>query len=565
MLAVLASFLASTAAHSVAKVDVTGCWQGPAATQFPRSSFPRCQKVDSTITAYWRLDENLLAVGLDVATVGGWVGFGISANGGMKGADIVIVTKHGDKWKAGDYFSATYDTPVADKHSDVDLLSVVQSNGHTYAAFQRPVEATCGLDDAEEDFDVTSGPTFLIFAYNSDTFALDQHTHHVHTSVMMGGTQEEALTPTHPPLPNTTYTVEVVTPAVDVPTDTTTYMCSLHMLPHDQKYHAYLIEPIMSNHPLLHHMIIYMCDSEPANFTEGAPPQPCHMSGCTAFWQGWAPGVGDSWAPADAAWPIGTTKNTYLRLEIHYNNPEGMSGVVDQSGFRIHYTPELRTHDVGVLMVGPYTNLINIPAGESNFHISNECPTGCTSNKIPADGVRVFGVNLHMHLTGKKAWLQHIRGTTELPLLGDEPYYDFAFQHSVARDVMLMPGDRMIMNCIYDTTERTAPTVGGEGTYNEMCFGFLTYYPYNPDLATYCGDIRPQYDVGLCVPEDVDLFYTVVNRSTSEAIAAGYITLIGNEPAFTPLPPNLCLKSGAATVVPSAILLALAALAALLL
>eukprot|EP00004_Rigifila_ramosa_P007335 TRINITY_DN182_c0_g1_i3.p1 TRINITY_DN182_c0_g1~~TRINITY_DN182_c0_g1_i3.p1 ORF type:complete len:568 (-),score=136.72 TRINITY_DN182_c0_g1_i3:17-1675(-) len=551
---------------AVAKADPTGCWEGTAGTEFPRSTFPRCQKVDSTTTVYWRLDEDVLAVGLDVATVGGWVGFGISSNGGMKGADIVIVTKHGSKWKAGDYFSATYDTPVPDKHSDVDLLSVVQSNGHTYAAFERPVEATCGLDDAEEDFDVTGGATFVIFAHNSETFALEQHTHHVHTAVMLSGTQEEALTPTHPPLPNTTYTVEVVTPAVEVPTVTTTYMCSLHVLPHDQKYHAYLIEPVMSNHPLLHHMIIYMCDNEPANFTEGAPPGACSMSGCTSFWAGWAPGGGDAWAPAEAAWPIGTPKNTWLRLEIHYNNPDGMSGIVDQSGFRIHYTPELRPYDVGVLAVGTFTDLISIPAGESAFHISNECPTGCTSNKIPPTGMHVFAVALHMHLTGKKAWLQHIRGTTELPLLGDEPYYDFAFQHGVARNVTLLPGDRMIMHCVYDTTERTTTTVGGEGTDNEMCFGFLTYYPANPDLATYCGDIRPQFDIGVCVPEDVDLFSTVVNRSSTEALAAGYITILHDEPAYKPLPPNLCLKGAAAATVPSALLLALlAGLAALVL
>ncbi|KAK7083168.1 DBH-like monooxygenase protein 1 [Halocaridina rubra] len=57
--------------------------------------------------------------------------------------------------------------------------------------------------------------------------------------------------------------------------------------------------------------------------------------------------------------------------------------------------------------------------------------------------------------------------------------YDFNFQQSriLREEVSLMPGDTFITECGYDSRERNVPTFGGFGTEEEMCLGFLYYYP----------------------------------------------------------------------------------------
>ena len=42
---------------------------------------------------------------------------------------------------------------------------------------------------------------------------------------------------------------------------------------------------------------------------------------------------------------------------------------------------------------------------------------------------------------------------------------------------MILPGDTLIMDCFYDTTNRDIFTLGGESTSEEMCLAFYLYYP----------------------------------------------------------------------------------------
>jgi len=51
------------------------------------------------------------------------------------------------------------------------------------------------------------------------------------------------------------------------------------------------------------------------------------------------------------------------------------------------------------------------------------------------------------------------------------------------------PGDEIRVHCIYQSLTRSDTTYYGEATSDEMCFGFLTYYPAVPKF-TYCGQWR---------------------------------------------------------------------------
>jgi len=51
------------------------------------------------------------------------------------------------------------------------------------------------------------------------------------------------------------------------------------------------------------------------------------------------------------------------------------------------------------------------------------------------------------------------------------------------------PRDEIRVHCIYESMTRTTTTYYGEATADEMCFGFLSYYPAVPKF-TYCGQWR---------------------------------------------------------------------------
>jgi len=84
--------------------------------------------------------------------------------------------------------------------------------------------------------------------------------------------------------------------------------------------------------------------------------------------------------PREAGLRLGSSLSTrFVRLEIHYNNPETLSGVIDQSGIRFYYVNNLRKYDVGVLEVGmTYTPDMAIPPRQSQFLWKGRCPSSCT-------------------------------------------------------------------------------------------------------------------------------------------------------------------------------------------
>ena len=79
--------------------------------------------------------------------------------------------------------------------------------------------------------------------------------------------------------------------------------------------------------------------------------------------------------------------------------------------------------------------------------------------------------------------LRHIRNGQELPIILQDNSYDFNFQAS--RQVSkgrghILPGDELILQCEYGTLGRKNPVIGGLSTREEMCLGFILYYPRSP-------------------------------------------------------------------------------------
>ncbi|KAL3171519.1 hypothetical protein MRX96_013721 [Rhipicephalus microplus] len=167
-------------------------------------------------------------------------------------------------------------------------------------------------------------------------------------------------------------------------------------------------------------------------------------------------------------------------LEVHYNNPALHPDYVDSSGITIYYTGELRPYDVGILEIGlEYTDKMAIPPRQPGFHLNGYCISECTRVALPTAGITLVAAQLHTHLTGERIRVRHVRGGAELPEMARDDHFSTHFQEIrlLKRRLQLMPGDALVINCTYNTLERTNVTLGGFGIREEMCVSYIHYFP----------------------------------------------------------------------------------------
>ena len=70
---------------------------------------------------------------------------------------------------------------------------------------------------------------------------------------------------------------------------------------------------------------------------------------------------------------------TFLVLEVHYDNPRKIAGMVDNSGMEFFYTNEAAENRTGLLMLGQWSlNTLIIPPRADNFVVNALTPQQCT-------------------------------------------------------------------------------------------------------------------------------------------------------------------------------------------
>uniref|UniRef100_A0A3B5BBC6 Monooxygenase DBH like 1 n=1 Tax=Stegastes partitus TaxID=144197 RepID=A0A3B5BBC6_9TELE len=414
----------------------------------------------------------------------GWVGFGLSPNGGMKGSDIVI----GGLGPDGSYFTDRHatgkSTPLVDEQQNYVLLSMSENDGQTIMTFQRTIKA---CDD--KDFHITTGPIKLIYAYGT-TDKIEYH-------MSRRGTKEVNLLNYMPrTVPTSSNYLSAQMDKFTVPAVPTYYHCKVLQFPKlNTKHHIYQIEPVIENKDVVHHILLYRCP----HFVTQTYEYKCYVGdvGDTCFHvlASWGIGGAVFEFPENVGIPVGgDNNNPFYRLEIHYNNPESKAGKYDSSGLRLHYTAQLRQHDAsilnaGVLVRSPLT--YNIPPKTSQFRTYGICNTSQFSQHVnPVPDLHVFAVLLHTHLAGRKVRVGHFRDGKQIGFLGLDENYDFEFQQTVSLGSIktIKPGDEIIVECTYSTADRDGITQVGRSTTDEMCLAFLFYYPANK--ITYCAS-RP--------------------------------------------------------------------------
>ncbi len=95
---------------------------------------------------------------------------------------------------------------------------------------------------------------------------------------------------------------------------------------------------------------------------------------------------------------------------------------------------------------------------------------------------------MHAHFLARNLTLAQYRNGEFIRYLGVDDAFSYNNPTSTIFDppVVFHPGDQLKTTCIYDTTSRNKTTLYGDGTFDEMCFGFVNYYPklkIRPDLC----------------------------------------------------------------------------------
>uniref|UniRef100_H9GQJ2 DOMON domain-containing protein n=1 Tax=Anolis carolinensis TaxID=28377 RepID=H9GQJ2_ANOCA len=433
--------------------------------------------LDPTHQIYLRWDHNaeeaIMTFELQAHSTG-WVSFGFTNNKEITGADFVIggILPDGNVYFS-DWHGVSEDTVLEDENQDYELLSLTQDATSTTMAFRRYFR-TCD----EDDLDITGDTLRLMAGYGTDDTINFFEGRIVHKSLymMLLSTEDELHSPS-------------IYHVYDLKVDDVSITSLKTKITLDSFSDRFNFEPRITprNETLVHHILVYACGNAsvlPTGVSDcyGADPD---FALCSQVVVGWAVGGGSYMFPDETGISIGTPLDAqWVRLEIHYSNFNLIPDLIDNSGIRIYYTPELRPYDMGVLHTGLFTFPIHfIPPGVDSYMSYGICNTSQFEemNGAPVPDMHMFGYLLHTHLAGKGVRGVLYRNGEQVTVLCEDNKYDFNLQETrnLKETVIFKPGDEFLVECQYQTLDRTDVIFGGPSTLNEMCLIFLFYYPRN--------------------------------------------------------------------------------------
>ncbi|XP_055861079.1 DBH-like monooxygenase protein 2 homolog [Biomphalaria glabrata] len=306
-----------------------------------------------------------------------------------------------------------------------------------------------------------------------------------------------------------------------VPAKETTYICQMFNLenmtsPGD--YHMVAVEPILDNTNVIHHMVLFGC-------SDNAPVVPdqfeCGMVAsdqCQKSLSIWTVGLkGDCYHP-NIGIRLGTAGYKKLAIQLHWNNPDKRSTWTDSSGMKLYYTANRRLYDAGMFTTG--LQHFVLPPRKQTIVLKSTCSSTCTKSFMKGPIYVTMAWN-HMHYAGVRMSIEVIRDHARLLHLTNEETYNYdspQVSFFNEKPVELLPGDEFTTRCEFNTSKRDKSTLFGEATNEEMCFGFLTYYPLENLSEDSCLGSGP--DVMYCDPNTyrgcADLFNNYTNFNTTK-------------------------------------------------
>ncbi|KAL7645712.1 UNVERIFIED_CONTAM: hypothetical protein RMT77_002589 [Armadillidium vulgare] len=446
--------------------------------------------INDTLHLYWQIDYETESVRIEIHSRAfsphPWVAVGFSDRGEFPGSDMCVFWVD---WKKKIHFQ----NAEVDEDGRLKIFERQHCINFRYRSKSGVLKFTFSrhFDTCEPmHYVIERGTTHIVWAWGlGPLYSLEGV---IAKGDYCGQVKLELLKPALPD-PNLENSKELLVRAnkVSVPSDETTYWCSVQKLPEEflTKHHMLKFGPRIEkgNEDVVHHMEVFHCE-HPHNFEVPLYQGPCHtdsrpkeIDACKRVLAAWAMGATAFAYPDEAGLPIGGKNfNQFVMLEVHYNNPNHIQGRVDNSGLVITYSSKLRNYDAAIMELGlEYTSKMAIPPKMKSFTLAGYCIPECTALSLPPDGIYIFGSQLHTHLTGVRTWTKHYRGDLELPEMNRDNHYSTHFQEirRLPNPVQVLPGDALIMGCEYSTPNRVNVTVGGFAISDEMCVNYVHYYP----------------------------------------------------------------------------------------
>ena len=437
---------------------------------------------------HWNIDDHQIHIAV-AARATGWLAFGLSENGGMRGADVVIFTA-ANNLTLTDAHVLHELYPIQDDCQNWALInSIVLRDFIIFEAF-RELD-TFDMQDMtiKNDSDLRITPTLVIMAWG-DSEEMSYHgNNRVQSSLRLFGNGMSETQLFLDTLKESEGNCELRANNFTIPSTETTYqsfcwdtndLIALG-IPVNEKLHIIGADAIINEatRKYVHHFILR------ANAlgtwerrSNNSQPFTCNEFLGIEMVYGWAPGGEPLTFPQDVGSPFGKDGFLSFQLEIHYNNPDLDQGMVDSSGLRLLWTTQKRTHDGGVLIIGdPGTRLQGQPVGDGLSLATFDCPSTCSSMALDTP-VTVLREEFHMHMSGVSARNKVKRNGT-IVHEAHVDFFDFAQRGSLSlqqEPYQIVAGDTFHTTCYYQNDAGSNKTFGFS-SQEEMCMVFVYYFP----------------------------------------------------------------------------------------
>lgn len=248
-------------------------------------------------------------------------------------------------------------------------------------------------------------------------------------------------------------------------------------------------------HDYVIHMMVYECkhrhvvDDDPSSSLSSFDEDSCENSqklNCPNIVATWSKGSQGFVYPDDVGYPL---EDSSYFIEVHYEPLKLKSSfVVDSTAMRFSITRQLRKHEAGLLSIGiqpAWTHII--PPGFRKVTSIGYCSGKCNKEALPDTGINVIGLQMQTHEMGKsiKVGLVRSDGIEQHPIGQDYSLNsEYLEYRSLDNHVRILPNDDLIVECSYNSYEKTKLTLGGYDAQQEVCQATLIYYPRQHRLTS---------------------------------------------------------------------------------
>lgn len=466
---------------------------------------------------HWSIQDDSIFLAVS-ARATGWVGFGLSENGGMQGADVVLFTAAEpdvlvDSYILEERFPVTDD----DCPNNWRLLHSQTDGGFLIWEGTRLLDTGDPQDRVIQNDVLAMIPPSRIIAAWGDSEVVSYHgtNNRVRGAIRWFGGDDDSAADNNNRDEQAIFQAAMQSGGVEgsfdvrasnypVKLQDTEYVnfCAsrddilAQGAPDVDKMSIIGFEPIIDDNSkaFIHHFTITGSVSTNNGFSQNCGGD---FEDTFDLAYVWAKGVTPLALPDYLGAPFGGIDGFQsYRLEIHYNNPDGVQGVLDSSGVRFYYTTQPREFELGVLQLGdPSVSLMGVPLGNGLSSHSFSCSRDCSSAALQGEPVTVLREYLHMHRSGTRMVNQQIRDG-QVIRAGAVDFFNFDQQGNQPvqqEPFQVLPGDSFNTVCYYRSQD---DETFGLSSQQEICIAFVYYFPrkslFYDTVPWMCG-----YDLGI--------------------------------------------------------------------